>query len=296
LGYYPKSVDAVGNILLPLGSRLSITAKLFYALRLVDIPYLFLVGLLPLLGFTGWILAVWRPKALSFSSPTTRLQYVLVSAIGSAMILATFSYGTSLHLVSNGALAFLSGFIALDRFLSSKPPWRTIVFSGLGVLYLLLWLASWIQGAVFLTGGSWLAPWGESRERLSVFASPQDVQDYEAVVSVLNQASAQHQQALVLYQSPDLYLAAQGYANPTRFRRIIPVYTSAQQLTEIMAALTQQPPAYIIDDQSLTDIQKDPRFQGYLPEQLRLPPLDAFIHQRYTLSETHGRYLIYRRN
>ena len=297
LGYYPKLWEEIGNILLPLNSQLSVMTKIFYGMRLTDIPYLFLIGCLPLLGFLGWAIFLWHPNAELLRNKTEGIQTSqlrLIGLIGLMMILATFSYGTSLHFISNGSLAFLFGFIVLHQLLTT-PLQRMLCGSGFILLYVSLFMAALIHSTIFFMLGTWLPSWGGSHERLTVFAAPQDVKDYLATIEVLNQASQKNQRVLVLYQSPDLYLAARGYQNTTRFRRIIPVYTSNRKIKEIMADIDKNKPVYIIDDQTLSSIQDDSRFQKYSSDKLKLPQFENLERYCYKLSQINGRYKVYKR-
>ena len=290
VGYFVTLGEELHTTILPLLHPLSWPTKLFYAFRLPIALQLLLLAGLPLLGILGNGWQLWQQHLKQPVKPPQQI-LLLVTLNAAMMVLATCSYSTSMHLTSNGGLGLLCGFIVLQS-LFAHAQWPLI--SG-WVLYALFQIQAVLGSVVILAVGTWFPSLSTLPYDTMVYSyGPDAAQQYLNTVWYLNDAHQKEETVFTFSQSQSLYLASPA-KNATRFRLVLPVYTTRQQQAEILEDLQKNQPLYIINDQSMTTIGRDHRFTQYSAKELHLPGIESFIQSHYQLLNQHDRYLIYRR-
>ena len=210
------------------------------------------------------------------------------------MILSTMSYSTSMHITSNGGLAFLLGALTLVRFLSRRPRLEKRA-QPLIVLFLSVLLLGAVTGSLTaLAVGSWLSPTRTIPQPI-LYADPNTSgQQMVRLLNLLQEANHKQRSIFIFNESPSLYLVG-GYQNATRFVLTIPQYTSSSQIAEIIQDLKKNKPLFIVDDMAMHFLLKDPRFAQYSASQLTISALSHILSTDYQFQESYGRYGVFRR-
>jgi hypothetical protein len=293
LGYYPTFHREFTDTIKPFIDGIPFPAILLFAFRFPIAFHLFLIGLLPIIGILG--MGYMLPNRFHYRLLQRQDDELLLFLLcGLAMIISTMSYSTSMHIVSNGGIAFLLGFVVIYRAVANKTTAEKRLVLTTGIFCGLLFLGALTGSLTTLALSSWIS--------LSKgMPGPLIYTDYRthntqlaALINELQNAETQNRTVFIFCETPSLYLAG-NYRNATRFALIIPQYTSPAQITEIMRDLERKQPLYIVDDGVLPMFPRDPRFARYTPQQLTLPEIDAFIRQYYTLQGTYGGFRLYRR-
>jgi hypothetical protein len=294
LGYFPTFSGEFVQTVKPLIDGVPMPFMLLFAFRIPIAIHLFLIGLLPVLGIlsTGYLL----PNRFVYRLLQREDEELLLFWIAAvAMVIASMTYCTSMHLVSNGALAFLLGWLAMVRWITRRPRLERAAQMAVGGFCFLVLLGGAIGSGIQLVLGSWLPPFKNLPESLVYTETRTTAPQLLEVIQLLDEAKAQNRSVFIFKGTPSLYFPG-DYQNATRFIWIVPVYTSKAQIAEILADLEKNRPLYIIDDQNYADITQDARFSQHPPEQLRLPELEHYLKTHYVLQATHGQFLVYRRN
>ncbi len=294
LGYYPTFHQEFVETIKPFLDGVPFPAALLFIFRFPIALHLFLIGALPILGILGMGYAL--PNRFHYRLLQRQDdELLLLWLCGTALIISTMSYSTSMHITSNGGIAFLLGAVVLARFLNRRPKLEKLMQPLIGGFYGLLLLGAVTGSLTMLLWGSWLSPTQTMPQPLLYTdpntSGPQMVQ----LLNHLHEANEQKRSVFIFSESPSLYLVG-GYQNATRFVLIIPQYTSAPQIKEIMRDLEKNKPLLIVDDMTMHSLLKDPRFAQYSASQLTIPALSEFLSTHYTLQASYGRYGVFRRN
>ena len=290
IGYFSTFGDEMHTTLLPLLDPIPLATKLVFSFRLPIALQLILLGVLPIAGVLLNGLFYWQTRR---ATNQTEAQRLLITLSALALLVATCSYSTSMHLTSNGGLGILLGFLALHRSIRQSMEnlflWFGWIFCGLLQIQAII-------GAIFiLMLGSWL-PTLETlpHDHLVLSEGPPIASAYLNVIWYLNDADQKHERVFLFNQSQTLYLATRA-KNATRYRLVIPIYTSDEQLDEILSDLNKNRPLYIVNDQSVFSMRRDPRFASYTLAQLTMPRLMSFIACHYEPAARLGQYIVYQR-
>lgn len=289
LGYYVTFQEELMRVLKPL-----IEGHLLFFFRIPLAFHLLWIGALPIIGLLG--VGYQLPQRFLYRLLRFEDEVLLLWWFGAlAMMIATMSYSSTLHIVSNGALPFLLGGWVLDYWcgrrlskLAAKWLIRFIAVSELAIL------AGGIIGSVtILLFGAWLPPFPTLKERLIYLGKSPTVNQYLNVARTI-QKTGKDESVFIYNERPSLYLTG-SFRNATRYTIILPHYTSQAQMDEIMQALQSKPPRYIVYDQIDRTLYIDPRFAHYQPDELALPRLEAFIRENYTPKMQEGWWLVFER-
>jgi hypothetical protein len=290
LGYYVTFQEEMTRLMRPL-----IDGHYEFFFRIPLAFHLLWIGILPIIGLLGT--GYQLPQRFLYRLLRLEDEALLLWWFGGlAAIIATMSYSSTMHIVSNGALAFLLGGWALDywsrRHLGkAAAQWliRLIALGELGIL------AGGIIGSIIIfLYGAWLPPFPPVlRERLVYLSLSPTAKQYLNVVQTLEKTD-KGESVFIYNERPALYLTG-SFKNATRYTIILPHYTSPSQMDEILRALKAKPPRYIVYDQTDRTLHTDPRFSRYQPDELSLPPLEAFIRENYTPKAQEGWWLIFER-
>jgi hypothetical protein len=296
LGYFPTFSQEILEILRPLIDGVPMPYLLLFIFRIPIALNLFLIGLLPVLGLlsTGYLLPnrfVYR----LLQRGDEELLLFWVAAL--AMIISTMTYCTSMHLVSNGGLAFFLGWLAMARWFAKRPWLERPAQMGMAASLLVVMVGFAIGTLTQLVWGSWLPRFNTLQESLLYTDAATPAKNLLNVISLLDDAKAQGRSVFVFNASPSLYLP-NDYQNATRFIWTYPIYTSESQISEILSDLEKHRPLYIINDQVLTPavLSQDDRFKRYPMSMFHMPRLEAYLQEHYMLYTVEGQYLVYRRN
>ncbi len=293
IGYFPTFHSEFEETLRPLIEGVPWPILGLFLLRIPIALHLVLMGVLPVVGLLG--VGYQLPNRFAYRLLRLEDEALLLFWIAAmAMIISTLSYSTSMHLVSNGALAFLLGWIVLYGFLKQFPKRLVRAQVMIGIFCILLLLGAVVGSGIQVLFGVWLPRLPGLGENLLYTDFQTDAGQFLNVVDRLAEARSQKQPVFVFSQTPSLYLASSAQ-NATRFTLVLPHYTTDVQMREIMADLQKNKPLYIVDDQSLRSLSRDVRFAAYRPDELRLPELEGYIQRYYVLDTAFGRYVIYRR-
>lgn len=294
LGYYPTFHKEFAETIKPFIDGVPFPAALLFIFRFPIAFHLFLIGLLPIIGILGMGYALpnrFHYRLLQREDD----ELLLLWLCATAMIISTMSYSTSMHITSNGGIAFLLGAIVIVRFLTRRPQAEQAMRWMTGTFSVLLLLGAVTGSLTMLLLGTWITPTKALSEPL-LYTDPSTTgQQLVSLLGLLHEAEEQHRTVFIFCESPSLYLAGH-YKNATRFVLVIPKYTSAPQMAEIMRDLERKQPLYIVDDMTTRMLSKDPRFAQYTPQELTLPELQDYLKAHYTLQGSYGRYGVFRRN
>ena len=293
LGYYPTFHQEFLEAIKPFLDGLPWPVWLLFIFRFPIALHLFLIGVLPVLGILG--LGYALPNRFHYRLLQRQDdELLLLWLCGTAMILSTMSYSTSMHITSNGGLAFLLGALTLVRFLSRRPRLEKRA-QPLIVLFLSVLLLGAVTGSLTaLAVGSWLSPTRTIPQPI-LYADPNTSgQQMVRLLNLLQEANHKQRSIFIFNESPSLYLVG-GYQNATRFVLTIPQYTSSSQIAEIIQDLKKNKPLFIVDDMAMHFLLKDPRFAQYSASQLTIPALSHILSTDYQFQESYGRYGVFRR-
>lgn len=260
--------------------------------------HLFLIGALPVVGLLGVGYAL--PQRFLYRLLRQEDEELLLWWFAAlAMMLSTFSYSTSMHIVSNGVLFFLLAAWAIQAWMSrysseirwSKTRW---IIGGFAIWGSLTLLGGVIGSAMILLWGSWLPAFPGLNERLIYTETSPNALQFTQVANLLQQAKNAQQTVFIYNESPSLYLTG-NVRNATRYTIILPHYTSQRQLQEILNDLKQKQPLYIVYDQAERTLQSDPRFARYLASTLHLPEIERYIQAYYQPYLQAGRLIVFKR-
>lgn len=291
VGYFPTLVSEIMVTLLPLYAAPAQSLEWFWrVLFLLRIPVAIHLGLIAILPIVGMVTGAWLVKVNWFTDE--KLRWLWLALMSGVLIFSTFSYGTSMHLVSNFNVVMLLSWIGIYRLLGSKIQWsamyRFLLIPLLALMHVAAIYGAWMQ----MTMGVWLAPMPTMQTSLLLPESSEQAVSLIRTIQLLEFMAGRHQPVLVLYESPDLYLATHAQ-NPTRYSIILPVYTSARQVQDIVTTLVKNPPAVMIDDSTLTALSRDPRFQSIPPEQLKIPEITKLMNHNYRHRLHFGNFHVY---
>ncbi len=298
-GYFVTFIEECRVTILPFLGPLPPALKLLFWWRIPVVIQVGLIAALPVIGLLG--MGGVLPGRLSnrvFAKNDETL--LLLSCAALVMILSTFSYSTSIHIVSNGALPLSLGmFVLFERLqrINSRfawPAWVVAIFCGL------LMLGSLSGNVMQWQQSPWLAmgkiPGSQLNEFLMITGLDGRPEAIVKLLQRLQDASAKERSVFILSEHPSLYLPFLN-ENATRFTLTLPVYTSDAQFREIVADVHRNQPLYIVDDQvaSYDRLKSMPHFSHYSREALRMPLLEAVIQQDYRLIEVDSPFLVYER-
>lgn len=294
LGYFTTFHKEFADTIRPFLAGVSFPAAWLFIFRFPIALHLFLIGLLPVIGILGMGYALpnrFHYRLLQRQDDELLLFWVTATAL----MLSTMSYSTSMHITSNGGLAFLLGFIVIYRMVAHQNRAKKILQLCSGIFCVLLLLGAVVGSLTTLTLSSWITPsraWPETLAYVDAHTSSLQLAE---LINRLHEAELLKRPIFVFSETPALYLS--GHAqNATRFTLILPQYTATAQLAEIMRDLEKRQPLFIVDDQTLASLSKDDRFANYSPQALTLPQLQAFIQAHYKFDGQYGRYLLFRHN
>lgn len=291
LGYYPTFHKEFEDTIRPFLGGVPFPTILLFIFRIPIACHLFLIGALPVVGILG--MGYTLPNRFHYRLLQRQDdELLLLWLCATGMIISTMSYSTSMHITSNGGIAFLLGFIVLYRFLLHKPrAEKTTRLLGNGFCGLLL-LGAVTGSLTVLIWGSWVSTAPAIPEPLIYTEYRTNNRQMVALLNQLHMAESLHRSVFVFCETPALYLMGH-YRNATRFALVIPQYTSPSQMAEVMQELEKNQPLYIVDDGTLAMLSRDIRFAQYTPQQLALSEIQHFIHSNYTVQGDYGRYRLY---
>jgi hypothetical protein len=293
IGYFTTFHQEFMQTVAPLLAQLPMPYLALFLFRIPIAVHLFLIGVLPVVGLLG---AGYQLPG-RFMYRLLRLQdeeLLLWWLAGSAMVLSTFSYSTSMHIVSNGAVIYLLAAVMLQAWLSRRPRLRRL-FPVLATVGLLLVLVGMVIGSAMpLLLAPRLPVFPGMPERLLYTDTAAGAEEFAGVSRFLQEAHEQGRSVFVFYETPSLYLTGQ-FRNATRFTLVIPKAVTPAQASEILRDLDAHRPLYVVDDQAPLTLRHDHRFAQYQPEELAIPGLDQYISRHYRLQATLGKYKIFRR-
>lgn len=292
LGYYSTFQSELMDTLRPVLAGLPLSTLPYFIWRLPIALHVFLIGVIPIVGILG--IGYLLPARFVFRLLQRDDEILLLLWLAAlALIVSTFSYSTSMHIASNGSLAFLLGWVALSQAAQRNARLGRWLPPVSWILFALLLIGAAVGSYLQLTFGSWLPRFSGMREAMLYTDGGASAPDFLAVVARLQEATDRNRTVFVLNETPSLYLPDHS-RNATRFTLVIPLYTTRAQMREIMAELQRNRPLYIVDDQSMRFLDRDVRFTQYPADRLRLPKIESFLQNRYQLLEVRGRYKIYR--
>lgn len=145
-GYFTTFSQEVNETLRPLMDGAHRPDLLLALFRIPIALNLFLIGLLPVLGIlsTGYLLPnrfVYR----LLQRGDEELLLLWVSAL--CLVLSSMIAGTSMHLVSNGGLAFLLGWLAMARWFAKRPKLECPAQVGMAVFLFIVMLGFVLHSA-----------------------------------------------------------------------------------------------------------------------------------------------------
>jgi hypothetical protein len=296
LGYFATFSQEVKEMLLPLINGVPLVYLPIFGFRVPQALNLFMIGLLPVIGIlsTGYLLPnrfVYR----LLQRDDEELLLFWISALG--MIISSMTYCTSMHLVSNGSLAFLLGWLALVRWFAKRPRLERPMQIALAVFSVVLLVGFAVGSAVQLVFGAWLPRFPALPESLVYTDAVTPARNLLNVIQLFDEAKAQGRTVFVFNASPSLYLPG-DYRNATRFVWVYPLYTSENQIAEIVSDLDKKLPLNNVKDQVFTSevLSRDDRFSRYPMTMFHMPKLEAYLKAHYMLYTVEGQYLVYRRN
>jgi len=292
LGYFTTFHQEFADTIRPFLDGVPFPAAWLFIFRFPIALHLFLIGLLPVIGILG--MGYTLPNRFHYRLLQRQDDELLLFWVtATAMMLSTMSYSTSMHITSNGGLAFLLGFIVIYRMMAHKSRATKIFQVSCGLFCILLLLGAVVGTLTTLTLSSWINPSRAWPETLAYVDANTNSKQLAQLINRLREAETLNRPIFVFSETPALYLTGH-YRNATRFTLIIPQYTSTTQLAEIMSDLEKRQPLFIVDDQTMAFLPKDDRFSHYSPQELTLPQIQAFIQARYKLDGQYGRYLLFR--
>jgi hypothetical protein len=291
LGYYSTFHSEFMDTIRPLAEGVRMPWLLLFLFRIPIALHVFLIGFLPAIGLVGSGLIL--PQRFLYRLLRRDSEALLLFFIATlALIASTFSYSTSMHITSNGALGFLLGAWVLHGWVEKRPRLQRIFPALCGVFFALLLLGAAVGSGML---GTWLPRFHGLNESLLYTDARIPPRHVVAVANLFSEAEARKRSVFVLGQSPALYLTT-GARNATRFTLIIPQYTTDFQMREILSDLQRHRPMYVVDDQSVRFLGHDVRFRGFSPQDLRMPEMERYLERYYERIDTLGRLQIYRRH
>jgi hypothetical protein len=292
-GYYPTFHQEFMETIRPFLDHVRMPYLLLFIVRLPIAFHLFLIGFLPVLGIlvTGYRLPNRFLYRLLRREDEALLLFLLAAI---AMIASTFSYSSSMHIVSNGMLALMLGWLVVYDWVSAWPArdWSMRIVTT--ALCIALLLGAVIGSLLQWLGGVWLPHFRGMSEPLLYTDTQTNAVQLLSVINLLEEAKAKGGSVFVFSETPSLYLPG-AYRNATRFTLILPFYTSPEQLREIFADLERNKPLYIVDDEARLHLYQDSRFSQYPVRKLEMPEMMAYLHQHYRLKTVAGRFMVYQR-
>lgn len=293
IGYFTTFHQEFVQTVAPLLAQLPTSYLALFLFRVPIALHLFLIGVLPVVGILG---AGYQLPG-RFMYRLLRLQdeeLLLWWLAGAAMVLSTFSYSTSMHIVSNGAIIYLVAAVVLQEWISRRHHLRKL-FSAVMTGWLLLVLVGMVIGSGMpLLFSPRMPVLPGMPERLLYTDTAASVDEFAGVARFLQAAEEQGRTVFVFYETPSLYLTGH-FRNATRFTLVIPKVVTPPQATEMLQDLEAHRPLYVVDDQARLTLQRDHRFTQYTLEELTIPGLDPYMSRHYRLHATLGNYKIFRR-
>lgn len=294
IGYYSTFSQEVTQTLRPFIDQLPAEILVWFTFRIFVVAHLFLIGVLPIIGILGtWYVLPGRFLYRLLRREDEVLLLFLLASL--ALVVSTFNYSGSMHIVSNGPLPLMLGWLVLVNWLSARPKHEREMQVVTAVFCVLLLFGGIIGSLMQLLGGTWLPRFTGMMESLLYVEGSTNPQQFLSVVNLLEEAKAKGRTVFVFSETPSLYLPGL-YPNATRFTLVLPFYNSPEQMAEIFSDLEKNKPFYIVDDQTRFRLPDDVRFKRYTPEQLRMQDMEAYLKTHYRLYAVAGRFLVYRRN
>lgn len=292
-GYFSTFHAEFAETLRPLADGVPMPWLLLFLFRIPIAVHVFLIGLLPVIGLVGAGLQLpGRFMYRLLQREDESLLLFFMTAL--AMMLSTFSYSTSMHIVSNGAIAFLLGAWVVSAWAARRPRWRALFSLVLPVGLVLVLLGGVVGSVMMLALAPRMPAWPGTGEALLYTTADTSPQSVVSVVSHLHDARRQERAVLVFSQSPALYLASQA-RNATRYTLILPKYTTPAQQAEVLADVQRHRPLYVVDDQSWRRLSRDHRFRRYPESELALTGFKRELAAQYELMARYDRFVVYRR-
>lgn len=291
-GYFVTGLKELADTIKPLMAPLPFSIKLLFAPRIFIYLHLWMIAILPVFGL---IITITRLFQSTSTEEKTLMQ--LYGLGGVALLLSTFSYSTSMHIVSNCNLLYLLAFIGIYKLVSIKEPLKQSALKGGIVFCGLLLFATLVASSSKLILGSWVPPANSTSIQGTYLHTGQgaSTETWTTLFESLKKTLTTDEKVFVLGQLPEIYMLS-GYQNATRFPMVIPVYTSERQEKEIVTQLNSNPPKIIIQDNSYLSLRQDHRFKHYPTSELRLRIIESWLACHYQPFQQIGGFYIFKLN